>query len=267
MKLKQEEVPELIKFLGLEEVESLDKAKEVFETSFVKSDVMQKTVGKITGTLANTISKNLKSFGIEVSDDDFKKGKLEDVVAEKFGALSAEFEKLKSSKPAEGEEVKAWEDKYNKLKDEFGQVKQLHQITIKEFEGFKTQVQEREKKIKFDTAFENSTKSVKLDPTVNEYTVKGFKTAFFEKYKLDEDEAGNVVIKSSDGNRIKSAKKAGEFKSIEEVWDDEVKTAGLNVKNPMAGQPKTGLSAMPPQPPKENKGVRPISQRALGNFK
>ena len=79
---------------------------------------------------------------------------------------------------------------------------------MSQFEQYKTQVATDIKTSKINNSFEKELANLKLDPTVNEYTIRGFKSAVTEKYAIDLEEDGAFIVKDKKtGERLKSKEK------------------------------------------------------------
>ena len=120
-KLSQEQQAELMKFLDLEEAESLDKAKELFSQKFVKQEELSSKIGKITGSITNVARKAFEPFGVQLTEDDFKDKKIEDVLRSASEKASESFKnkisELESRATGQGSEelIKDWEKKYSTI--------------------------------------------------------------------------------------------------------------------------------------------------------
>jgi hypothetical protein len=269
MKLKQEDQEEIIKYLGLEEAESLEKAKEAFQSQFVKAEELSSTVGKITGSIINVARKAFSPFGVELTDDDFKGKKIEDVLRdssskakELYEAKSKEWEARATGNGSE-EVIKEWEKKANVLEKKLKETDTARQEAITGLESFKQKVEQEKKSSTINSVFENSLRSIKTDPSVSDITMKGFRAVFGEKYIIDLEDEGSVIVKDKkSGERIKSDKKAGSFLSLEELMLKEAADANILLKNPNAGshrntpQSNGGYQRQEPDN-KKTKGVNP----------
>jgi hypothetical protein len=103
---------------------------------------------------------------------------------------------------------------------------------------------------------------LKLDPSVNEYTIRGFKSAVTDKYAIDLEDDGAFVVKDkATGERLKSKEKAGSFLSMSDVLIKEATEAGIIQKNPHAGTKIPMRSPLIPQMEsageKKLKGINP----------
>lgn len=274
MKLKQEEQEELIKYLGLDEAESLDKAKETFQSQFVKTEELSSTVGKITGSVINVTRKAFSPFGVELTDDDFKGKKVEDVLRdaankakESYDAKAKEWEARATGNGSE-ELIKEWEKKHNLLEKKLKEEANARQEAISGLESFKAQVEQEKKSNTINSVFENSLRGIKTDPSVSDITMKGFRAVFSEKYAIDLEEEGSIVVKDKkSGERIKNDKKAGGFLGLDELLLKEAADANILMKNPNAGSHRQGQqqgSSYQRNEPADNKKTRGVNPMFLG---
>ena len=244
-KLSQEQQAELMKFLDLEEAESLDKAKELFSQKFVKQEELSSKIGKITGSITNVARKAFEPFGVQLTEDDFKDKKIEDVLRSASEKASESFKnkisELESRATGQGSEelIKDWEKKYSTIEKKLTETEKARQESINAFESFKNEVTVKEKTSKINSVFDRALSSIKPDPSVNEITMKGFRSHINEKFSIELNENDEpVVMDRKTGERIKSDKKAGTFLGLEDVLMSEAATAGILQKNPNAGNKK-----------------------------
>ena len=273
MPLKPEEQAELVKFLNLEEVESLDKAKEKFQNSFLPVEQHKSTIGKLTGTIATNVKKAFGQIGVQLTDEEFKERKVEEVIvsaSEKAKALldeqKQEWEKRASENGSE-EVIKEWEKKYKTVEKKLTEVEQARLDAINGLEQFKIQVETEKKQGKIESVFNSALGSIKFDPTVNEFTKKGFVATINEKYLIDLEEDGNAVVKDKKtGERIKNTSKAGAFLGVDDVMLEEATKAGIIQKNPAAGRPlpKPGQGGYVPPIENDNKPKAKVNPRFFG---
>jgi hypothetical protein len=269
MKMTQEQQEELIKYLGLEEAESLDKAKEVFQTQFVKAEELSSTVGKVTGSIINVARKAFTPFGVDLTDDDFKGKKIEEVLRdasarakESYETKTKEWEARATGNGSE-ELIKEWEKKHTQLEKKLKEESNARQEAITGLESFKAQVEQEKKSSTINNVFETSLRSIKTDPSVSEITMKGFRAVFGEKYIIDLEDEGSVVVKDKkNGERIKSDKKAGSFLTLEELMLKEATDANILLKNPNAGtqrpsQGQGGGFQRQEAAPNKSRGINP----------
>jgi hypothetical protein len=266
MAIKQEEALELIKFLQLEEAADLEAAKEKFQENWIKQEEVSGKIGKLTGTIANVARKAFEPFGIVLTDDDFKGQKVEEVIRSASEKAKTEYEKQKEDweKRASGNGSEAliqeWEKKYKSLERKTNELDSARQDVMTQFEQYKIQVATDAKTNKINSSFEKELAALKLDPSVNEYTIRGFKSAVTDKYAIDLEEDGAFVVKDkATGERLKSKEKAGSFLTVSDILIKEATEAGIIQKNPHAGNkfPKPNPFTPQLQADKKLHGINP----------
>jgi len=266
MPIKPEEALELVKFLNLDESESLESAKEKFNLSYLKAEELNNKVGRLTGSIASAAKKAFEPFGIALTEEDFKGQKVEDVIrsASEKAKNNYEVEKSEWEKRAEGkggeELVKEWENKYKKVEKSLLEEKQLKADVLAQFDGFKNQVEVEKKQTKLNGIFEKSLEEIKIDPTTDKYKLKGFKSEFFEKYKIDLEEDAAIIKEIKSGEKLKSSAKAGSYMTISDVLLKEATEAGIIQKSPHQGKPVGATkkdNSSEPTPSTNLKGANP----------
>lgn len=259
---------ELIKFLNLDEAADLEAAKEKFQENWIKQEEVSGKIGKLTGTIANVTRKAFEPFGIVLTDEDFKGQKVEEVIrsaSEKaksaFEVQREEWEKRASGNGNEAL-IQEWEKKYKTLERKSNELDSARQDVMSQFETYKTQVATDIKTSKINNSFEKELSALKLDPSVNEYTIRGFKSAVSDKYAIDLEDDGAFVVKDkATGERLKSKEKAGSFLTVSDVLIKEATEAGIIMKNPHAGSkfPKSNpfIPQLETTADKKLKGINP----------
>jgi flagellar biosynthesis GTPase FlhF len=270
MPIKPEEALEIVNFLNLNEAESLEEAKEKFQENWVNSKELNEKLGKINGTIAHVAKRAFEPFGVSLTEEDFKDKKAQDVLRMASERAREAYEKQqdewqqRADKSGSEELVKEWEKKYKSLERKVGEIDTARQEAINQFDQFKLKMAEEQKQSKINHTFERELGAIKLDPSVNEFTIKGFKATISEKYAIDLEEDGNIFVKDkSSGERLKSKEKAGSFLNLSDVLLQEATAAGIIQKNPSAGQrvPRPGQAIMPPIETGQDKKIRGINPR------
>lgn len=273
MPLKPEEQAELVKFLNLESEDDLEKAKEKFQNSYLPVEQHKSTIGKLTGTIATNVKKAFGQIGVQLTDDEFKDRKIEEVIVSASEKAKSFFdqqrEELEKRATASGSEevIKEWEKKYKTVEKKLSEVEQARQEALNSFDQFKIQVETEKKQGKIESVFNSALSSIKFDPSVNEFTKKGFIATINEKYIIDLEDDGNAVVKDKKtGDRIKSSAKAGTFLGVEDVLLTEATQAGIIQKNPAAGRPvaKPGQNGYVPPIETQNKPQSKVNPRFFG---
>jgi hypothetical protein len=243
MALKENEAQELLKFLNLSEAETIDEAKEKFSAAWIKSEELSSKIGRVTGSIANVARKAFEPFGVIMTEEDFKDKKIEDVIRgasekakESFEAQREEWEKRASGNGSEAV-IQEWEKKYKTLEKKSVELDGARQDAITQFDQYKEKVKTDQKASTINSVFEKELSAIKLDPSVSEITIRGFKSVIADKYVIDLEEDGSPIMKDkTSGERLKSTAKAGQFLAISEVLLKEATDAGIIQKNPHAGK-------------------------------
>jgi DNA-binding protein YbaB len=247
---KPEEQAELLKFLNLEEAESLEQAKEKIQSNYIAASEHTSKIGKITGSVTNVARKAFEAFGVTLSDEDVKDKKVEDVIRsasekakESYEAKIKELEARASGTPND-EIVKEWEGKYGKLEKQLTQERKAREEAASALEATKAEYEQKRKGDTITSIFEENLKKVKIDPTASPVALKGFKAHISEKYLIDLEKDAPIVKDKASGELIKNEKKLGTFMSLEEVLLKEATDLGLIQKSPGAGKP-AGRAGVP----------------------
>jgi hypothetical protein len=243
----------------------VEEAKEKFQENWIEAKEMSAKIGKLTGTISNATRKAFEPFGIALSEDDFKDKKVEEVIRNASERAKSEYEKQKeewekrATSTGSEELVKEWEKKYRVLEKKVVDVDTARQEAVTQFEHFKIKTQEEQKAFKINSTFEKELANIKLDPSVNEFTIRGFKGAIADKYMLDLEEDGSFVVKDKKtGDRLKSKDKAGTFLGLSDVLLREATEAGIVQKNPHAGKPIASLVRSGGNAPLETGGEKKV---------
>jgi hypothetical protein len=270
--MKEAEALELVKFLNLENAESIEEAKEKFSAQWIKSEELSSKIGRVTGSITNVARKAFEPFGIVLTEDDFKDKKVEEVIRsaserakESFEAQREEWEKRASGNGSETL-IKEWESKYKSLEKKHNDVDSARQDVMTQFEKYKEKVKEETKVNSINSIFEKELTAIKIDPSVSDITLRGFKSVIAEKYVIDLEDDGNAIVKDKkSGERLKSTAKAGSFLGISDVLLKEATDAGIIQKNVHQGKSINQRGAYIPaiEPVQTNK-TKSVNPRFLG---
>ena len=264
--MKENEALELVKFLNLESAESIEEAKEKFSAQWVKSEELSSKIGRVTGSITNVARKAFEPFGIVLTEDDFKDKKVEEVIRsaserakESFEAQREEWEKRASGNGSETL-IKEWESKYKSLEKKHNEVDSARQDVMTQFESYKTKVST------INNIFEKELTAIKIDPSVSDITLRGFKSVIAEKYVIDLEEDGQAIVKDKkSGERLKSTAKAGSFLAISDVLLKEATDAGIIQKNVHQGKMVNQKGAyIPALETTQNIKTKSVNPRFLG---
>lgn len=268
MKMKAEDSQEFLKFLNLDEVENLEDAKAKFQENWIQQKELNAKIGKITGSISNVTRKAFEPFGVHITDEDFKDQKIEDVLRSASEKARLELEKKqeewekRASKDGSSELIKEWEKKHASLERKYSEIESARLDAIAKFDEYKVSVENEKKELKINSVFDKEFASIKIDPSVNQLTIKGFKADLSEKYIFDIDDDKNVIVKDKKSQeRIKSTSKAGTFLGVSDILIKEATDAGIIQKNPHAGKTNFNKGYIMPLENSNNsnkqKGVNP----------
>lgn len=243
MALKDTELKEFVSYLGInpDEIESIDKAKEAFSGNYIiksalkDSDEFKKSVGGAFGNITTVVKRVAKEHGIELTSDDIKDKKVEEIISvfdaklkETYTARINEEREKAAAKPSERE--KEWEDKYGKLKQKHDEKEQMIQSLTGEVEKVKQSSKQELNHFRIMDASERALSGIKFTEDVKKDALKltGFKAHLESKYLRDIDEDGTpFIMDKATKSRIPNPKKMGAFLSIDEVYALEAEQNNL----------------------------------------
>lgn len=262
--------------------ETFDQFKEQFQSKFILKDnapkdpeIIQQISGKVLGSEMTNLKRMFKNEGIEFNEDEFKEVKKnEELVALAVSKMKGGFiNQIEDVKKLSGngfdEKVKEYQDRISKLEKERGEIKSAWKQTADEFDKYKVDVASSMRSKEIDFRVSKAKESLKFRPKLNEAERHGFEAILKSKLKFDIDETtGSLITMNSNGERIKSKVKAGDFMQPDEAMQEIINELGLGETNPHGGksaptiQPTQGLfgmrSAQQPQsqqPSQENKRI------------
>ena len=244
------ELKDAFEYLGLdaEKVQSLDDFKKGIEESFIHRNMVTKDekvindiTGKYFGSIVTDLKSSAKEFGIEFSGAELQNKKVKDIFADALtrqkDAYGKTIDEIKAKGGAPAEEVKKWEDKYNKLHTQFSDLKSLNENLVKEYDGYKSQTASEKKGIELKYAWNQELGKIQYKPGIKETEKLGFEALLSKSVKPDFDESGKLIITDTEGKQIPNPKKAGTFYSAEEMLKEMAVKAEVVALNPHAGKP------------------------------
>ena len=221
------ETEKILGYLGVDpkEIDSEDKFKETFDSTFIKRtevtkdpEMWKSLVGKFNGAMTAKIKQVAKSAGIEFEQGELKSNMPEEVMNIAFNKVHGKLQELEEKAGAGNDEkVKQWEEKYSKLESKANDYKKSLETTANELTTFKTNYETEKKQFKIESELERELASFKWKTGASDLEKKGFIIDFKENHKLDLDEEGKFFVANAKGERIKSKNKASEFMNLNEV--------------------------------------------------
>lgn len=257
------ELKKVLEYLGFdpETVNTEDAFRSEFDKAFVKgsaiaadSPFVKPILGRVFGEQENELKKIAKAMELDVDfeSDDFKNNHK---ITEKAKYLIGKLDEKKQAsikelqtKLASGsdENLKDLQSKLEKLKKDKADVQGLLDHTKTEFETFKTQSANELKGVKVSVLKKDVYSQVKFRPDASDIEKKGFDAIINDQLNFDIDE-DKLIVTDKSGQRLKSAKQAGEFKTPLEAIT-EIATANKLIQlNQDGGKPA-------PEPLKTNFG-------------
>lgn len=289
------ETKDIFNYLGLNESEitDLEKFKQVFsdeEKGFVPVKEYKSKIGKSMGEFETKIRSAAKTYIPNFDPKVFEGKQLDEKLQFVFEAqaqsnqsmvsdLTGKVQELESSVNKKKDEVvKEWENKYYQLEKKLKDTEKLHSDTINEYTGFKSQAEQMVKGVKLDVRKKEAFSSLKLKQNISDLEKAGFNTIIESKYKFELDENDQLYpVDAKSGERLKSSKQIGAFKSVEEVLMEEAiaqKVYAVQDNNKRAGvmpgrvvpqgQPAKQITSPTGRQPYQRTSVA-AAQRAAGN--
>lgn len=243
-------------FTGIE-AENFDQFKEQFQSKFiVKENVIKdpeitdKIYGKIMGSQMTKIRQMFKEEGVEFTEEETKAIKKNDELLVlglnklKGGFINQIEDVKKSNSVGADQRLSEYEARIAKIEKEKNDIKAAWKSTGEEFEKYKSDISTAMKQKEIDYKVSKAKESLKLRAKINEAERAGFESILKNRLKFDMDDTGSLVIMNSNGERIKSKVKAGDFMPAEEAMQEIVNELGLGETNPHAGKPAPQVPAM-----------------------
>lgn len=260
------ELKDLMGFIDIGEVKTIDEFKEKFNGKFApKSDLedANKKLSEFTGKFAGSATTMIKRFaGLENKDIEGKKW--EEVLELGFNKYKNQLEELEASKSgASTEEIaKEFQKKIDKLTKERDEFKAAHETTLSTYEKDKGEWEGKYKGLKTGNLFETSKGKIftKLKSDMSLAEKMGFE-ASLKDIIVDFDDKDQPVVKDKEGKRLTNPNKAGSFLSLEEAIELKANELGLIKKNTGGGQPNPFAGGQPAQQP--TAGNQPTNIRTI----
>lgn len=263
---------EILNFLGMPDVKSVDELKEKFSTEFFrKSAPPEDLISSINGRTLSKVSKNIREigqkYGLEISHKDIENKNIEDIVSSIVdgvkGTLESKVIDLEKQITEPNEALKDWEKKYSKLESKFKETENLLNVTANEYNGFKDQASSQLKSFKVNVGKKDLFSKLQFKSDMTELEKIGFDKYISDNYNLDLDENEDFIITDKKGQRLPSDKVVGTFKKPEDILNEKAIELNLVATNQHAKNNNTQ-----PQQPRTTQPVqqegRKIPTRPFG---
>lgn len=247
------EIPkEVTDFLGVN-AESIEDFKKNFDGTFIKKDAIKdddeiknSIFGARVGSIETTTKSLFKKNGVELSSDDIKDKKVEEIMELGFEKLMSNHQtKITEVKEAGGktddQALTDLQTKYETLestsKKSYDELNVLHEDLKSAHETHKT-----DSTLKLTTMQKDNQLNA-IDQTIPWATdaeffkerKASFASDFAGKYDTKLGDDGNILITNKDGDKIKNEDKAGEYMTYKDLLNKEAVQAKLIKINPHDG--------------------------------
>jgi len=250
MPLQQEHQEELLKFIAPEilEAESLEQAKEMMTSTFIKKseaskdeDVRKQVSGSLLGKLDTFVNQQAKQLNVEF-DEGVKSGKLEEKLSFLTNKVSESLETYKSQiDKGVDEDFKKkleteFQSKIDKLNLDLQTKTEMLDNTVQKLTTIETEYKTKERNRIITDAFQKAKSEIQFSPEADALKLKGFEATFNEKYKVDLDENNSVIVLESSTNKpIQNPNKMNDFLGLSDVLKKEAEENNLLQKAAAAG--------------------------------
>jgi hypothetical protein len=270
------------KAVDLESYESAEDFKKAYEQKFIArsaitedGDLMKELAGRINGPYESAIRKTIKESGIEIDNKDLNGLQIPEifkaVVDKGFVPLREQLAAFQESGSGGGDEVMKkelgkWKEKAEKFNSQATEYKELHTKLTDELEQVKSGFENEKKSIKIETQVSDIFGKIKfktggLSPEATDMIKKGFQNEVKSNFKFDLDDAGKLVILSSDGKKVTDKKESGKilepfdavknFAVDNKIWED----------NPHSGKTTRVVTTQSAQSDAPQRKVHPLAAR------
>jgi len=230
------ELAEIKQFLALpDEIDSLDKFKEHFNSSYISKDkahlddeVKRKATGDVIRRISSKVANELGDFGIKTTD--FEGKPFEEVISVAAQNAKQKIQELTESQGKPDKRYQDLETQFSTLKQERDQYKTKLDETVGTFESFKAQKENEVKTWKVGIKLQDVRSKVPFVDGLTDIQRKGFESVLGE-YQFDLDDKDELIVKDKNGNFVPSKQKAGAFADAYELMDTLAEANGLKKKN------------------------------------
>lgn len=271
MQVKPEVVEKVFSFLGIENVEDAEKFQQEFNGKFVPlaeahayPDVAGRVLGRRMGEITSRLAEFGKTFGMDVTFDQLKEKKVEDVLTMYTDTLKTKFTELQdASKSGTDKRIndlaKALEDK----EKTYLQYKEQLEKLSGEYDAFKQESANNIKSFKINHQLEDLKGRIAWVDGINDVQRVGFDTLLKSNYVFDLDEAGKLLVKDKGGNLIPKKDKAGAFSEPADILDMLADMNGLKKKNNADNNKKSVTFVAKPKEGEADKHVSSAYRKRL----
>ena len=222
------------------EIDSIEKFKQKFESSFVSAAALEdsktpefqkflpKAVGNVAGKSMTNLKKRLAELEIELTPDEIKGKPLEDAIdialTKAVSTVKSKFSDYDTKLTAhETDAVKDWTKKYGILESKYNDLNSLHSglksTYEKEVEDHKTQLA-TERIANLKNRYHD--KVIKFKTGIKDVEKTGYFANVEKSVKLAlNDKGDDIEVLDLSGNRIPNPKQAGSWKTYSDILEEQ----------------------------------------------
>lgn len=224
--------PEDLSKLTIEEFRKLRDEKFIGRAVVAEDpEIVKAITGKALGSINTAINGAFKDLGVELSNEDTKGKKVEEIIRFAVGKAKDALEEIKK-KGSDGNDKKL-NDALKQLEDEKkkrGETEELLKNSQALIEQQKKEFDGNVKAFKLNHKLAEEKAKIPLSETADDFKKRGFDVVFNETYKVDIDENEQLIVTDKLGNRVQNPTKTG-FLGFAEVYKSELDKAGMIKKN------------------------------------
>ena len=251
------ELKDFADFVGIELTDdsTMDTVKAAFNEKYVPAEKYSTSLGELNGKVSHSIGKAAKELGIELTKDETKDKPLHELPLLLAAKLKGRMDELTNDKSATQEQIEAkYKGDLTAKEQKIADLTALNQGLSTQFEGFKVEVETKERNGKINFVKSDALGKLPWSQTATPIMRKGFEAVIAEKFKFDLD-GDSPVVRDSGGNIVQSKAKAGTAASYEEVIAMEFEASGLKSVADSKKVPTFGANPIHVQAP--NNGFQP----------
>lgn len=235
------ELKDLLDLIGIDadDKTTLDDVKAKFHETWASVKLVptderftKPIVGKALGSITTALQRSFKSTGIELSDEELKDKRVEEIIDLGFGKVGGKIKELdEKSKAGNDTKLKKAEEELENWKKKYEERDTLYQTVKGEFETKEKEWDGKYKSFKLNQKVADAESKLNYSDQADEYRRLGFKTKLSEKYRLELDDQDNIAVYDAKTNQRVITDNKKEEAKWEDILTKEADLAGLLKKN------------------------------------
>lgn len=231
------ELKDLAELLEVEivDADTADTVKEKLHSTWIPrkmadsdQELVNKVLGKRLGALTTAVRREFKEAGLELSDEEIKDKKLEEVVAIAAGKAKNTFSELKEKASAGNDaKLKAADKALEEFQKKYTDLEGLQLATKQKLEDTEKSMSSQIKQSKLNYKVNEIEAKIPYSEGATDLVKRGFRAMLDEKYVRDLDENDNVIVLDKSKNERVRNEKGTDFATWEDVVTREAKAANI----------------------------------------